>query len=134
MSESNDKVSELDSGERIPRELLEGELIIARNYVLLPDAVAFVVLEDCSRIDAPAEEVAQCRICDIEHDGRSTTKVPFLLTIENLDPHSNYYVRVHISQAGSSEIRIGDYVSTESYPVFSEGHKRRLSVGVRAVS
>ena len=124
---------EQDIAERLPWGSLQGEIVLTRNNGPITDAVAIIVLEDCSLVDAPAEEIVRCRLCDIAHDGKSTTKIPFSLAIEALDPHRYYSVRVHISQSGSSEVRIGDYVSTESCPVFVWENKRQLSVEVRAV-
>lgn len=105
--------------------------MLTRRNPAITEGFAVVVLENCSRVDASAEEVARCQIANIAHDGKSTTRIPFSIPIEELDPESHYGVRVHISRSGSSAVRVGDYISTESYPV--RGNRRRTRIHVRAV-
>ena len=66
---------------------------------------------------------------------RPGIRVPFVIQIpdELIDERSLCSIRAHVDRSGSGEVKSGDFVSTESYPVLSRGYGTSATIKVRRV-
>lgn len=112
---------------------------IVRGVVVIPDgasidsSVMTVVVEDVSRADAASQPVAEStrRLERVRAGDRITFEVR--VPAERIDPARHYAVRVHVDRSGSGDVKIGDLVSTQSYPVLTRGHGTEHVVTVKRV-
>jgi uncharacterized lipoprotein YbaY len=92
-----------------------------------------VQVEDVSRMDAPSEVLAQQRFenVDLEEGG----ELPFEVQVpaDLVDQRRRYSMRVHVDVNGTGNVTKGDYVSTASYPVLTEGDDDFLVITARRV-
>jgi uncharacterized lipoprotein YbaY len=91
-----------------------------------------VKVEDVSRADAAARVVAET-IVRLERPLTAGATVPFSIAIPEVSEGVRYNVRAHIDCSGSGEIRAGDLISTQAYPVITQGHGDSVVVEVEAV-
>jgi len=98
------------------------------------DALMIVKLELVSLADAPSAVVAtfERRI----HD-EDLVHLPFELELETeVNPQALYTVSAHISlhpADNPTEIRRGDYITMESYPVVTQGNPNDVKVMVKQI-
>ncbi len=111
-----------------------------RGRIALPSeipvekATAVVVqVQDVSRMDAPSEVLAEQRFehVDLEEGGELPFEVQ--LPADLVDQRRRYSMRVHVDVNGTGNVTKGDYVSTASYPVLTEGDDDLLLITVRRV-
>jgi putative lipoprotein len=88
-----------------------------------------VVLEDTTRADAAATVVAQS-VEPLTRPLAAGGRLPFRLTVPELDEHARYNVRVHVDRSGSGEISAGDRITTRAYPVLTQGAGDHVEVEV----
>ena len=93
-----------------------------------------VVLEDVSRADAPAREIARQEIVSYSRAPGDPPLQFHLETPTSLDPHSRYEVRVHVDVGTSGEKKVGDQITMQSYQVATQGHPSTVTVNVRRIS
>ena len=96
-------------------------------------AEVIVMLEDISRADAPSILIAEQRQTGVPlHPG---AVIPFHIEIPDtqIDERRNYSVRAHVDLSGSGRVKVGDLVSTQTYPVLTRGHGDKVRVNVRTV-
>lgn len=98
---------------------------------LAKSAVAHVVVEDVSLADAPARIVGEQRLHLEQFTGDASFSVGIASSV--IDPSRSYSVRVHIAQEDREEIKKGDFVSTQAYPVLTHGAGNQLVVQVSKV-
>ena len=91
-----------------------------------------VKIEDVSRADAAAKVVAEL-IVPIEHALSAGATVPFSVTAPEVLEHVRYNVRAHVDCGGSGEIKVGDLISMQAYPVMTQGYADSVVVEVDAV-
>jgi uncharacterized lipoprotein YbaY len=97
-----------------------------------PGAVVHLKLEDVSRLDAAAVVVAEAVLSLV--DGASAgANIPFSITVATTDETATYGVRVHVDTTGSGDISPGDLVSSQAYPVLTQGHPDRVFVEARKI-
>jgi len=92
----------------------------------------YVKVEDVSRADAAARLVAET-IVPLEQPLAAGSTVPFSIMIPEVSEGVRYNVRAHIDCSGSGEIRAGDLISTQAYPVFTLWHTDSVVVEVEAI-
>lgn len=109
-----------------------GRVAFGSDARFFSGATVRVRLEDVSRADASARTLAEQVIRDVSYTPGGASDVPFVLHVERLSERRAYSVRVHVDLDGDGDIKRGDYVSTESYPV-TGGHAHDLTVRVRRV-
>jgi hypothetical protein len=97
----------------------------------LEDATLHVYLLDAQQ-DARARTIAHVAIYHYG-TGRAAKRPKFLLEVGDLGPKGDYSIRVHIDLDRDDEISKGDFISTESYPVFQEGRSSKVLVKVTKV-
>ena len=114
--------------------LISGRIVFGGKVKSFSGATAYVRLEDVSRADASATTVAEQVIKGVSHQTGKEEAVSFILYGDPPEEHSDYSVRVHVDVDGDGEISVGDYISTESYPVLTYGRPARVDVRVEEVT
>ena len=97
----------------------------------LPDGAttARVLIEDVSRLDAPAVRVAESSQPlpgPLAAGDRFTAE----LVVPDVDERATYSVRAHVDVSGSGELSHGDQITTRSYPVLTRGAPDDVEVDV----
>ena len=113
--------------------LVKGEIVIGQEIGSFSRAQANIYLEDISLADAPAQIVAQQTISDISHQAGTEKRVPFNLPGYTPKERASYSVRVHISRHDSQEVRVGDCITMQSYPVLTRNNPNQATIFVREV-
>ena len=95
---------------------------IAFDKPLEPEAgtIARVLVEDVTLADAASVAVAQVNL-PLSAMAAASGSLPFTLTVPEVDASRRYAVRVHIDRSGNGRIEAGDQISTQSYPVLTQG-------------
>ncbi len=107
--------------------------MLPQENVPTKPVTVMVFVENVSRADAPSLVVGEYIRHGVSlHRGES---LPFEMEIpaDKLDERSSYSVRVHIATSQFGDITIGDFVSTQSYPVLSRGYGTEVQVTVKRV-
>ena len=108
---------------------VSGTVLLSEAAPEAPGAVARIFVEEVSRADAAATIVARLEIPGAVLRAAGGT-LPFSLAVERIDPAKRYAVRIHIDADGDGRIGAGDHVSTESYPVITQGADTHVEVRV----
>src|SRR5262245_42826717 len=109
--------------------LVEGKIVFDGDVPAFSGATLRVRVEDVSRMDAPAGVPGEF-VKVISYDG---TPIPFKVSGQSPDQSHRYNVRVHISIDGSDDIKKGDFITTQSYPVLTHGAPGNITVHVKKV-
>lgn len=114
--------------------LVRGRIIFKSSRPELTGATIYIRLEDVSRADASSHLVSE-QVIENPAEYVSAEGIPFVLSGNQGDLNSQrrYSVSVHIDMDGSGEISGGDYISTESNPVLTQGHPNHVTVLVEKV-
>ena len=112
---------------------VRGEIVLPETPVPAGSADVAVYVEDISRADAPATVIGQQIQKGVA--ARPGARIPFTIEIpaKLIQDKSLYSIRAHIDVSGSGDVTVGDFVSTETYPVLSRGHGASATVKVRRV-
>jgi len=116
--------------------LVNGEILLSQSLGSFSGATAHVYLEDVSLQDDSANVITEQSISNIDHEAGIENRVAFSLHSEHGEiakPIAMYSVRVHITFHQDGRIHRGDYISTESYPVLTQGYPSAVLVRVTAV-
>ncbi|HEX2618655.1 MAG TPA: YbaY family lipoprotein [Phototrophicaceae bacterium] len=109
-----------------------GEILLDDSAPAFSGATVYVRLEDTSLMDATAPVLAEQVLHRVSHaEGQ-----PISFNLEGERPvneQSRLNVSVHISLHNSGEIRPGDYITVQSYPVLTHGNPDHVQVQVRRV-
>ena len=97
-----------------------------------PGAIVRVKLEDVSRLDAAAVVVAEA-VLPLASGAAAGADIPFSITVPAADEAASYGVRAHVDTTGSGDISPGDLVSTQAYPVLTQGNPDRVLVEARKI-
>lgn len=81
-------------------------------------ASLLVEVRDVSRADAPSTVVGAQAQTDVQLSPGG--RVPFSVTVPELDSSASYGLRVHIDRSGSGTLESGDLISTRAIPVRTE--------------
>ena len=112
---------------------ISGQIRFDESAPAFRNATVRVMLEDVSRADAPAREVARQ---EIPAYSRTPGDPPLHFHLETptpLNPHSRYEVRVHVDVGASGEKKAGDQITMQSYQVATQGHPSLVNVSVRRI-
>jgi putative lipoprotein len=112
---------------------VRGEVVLPDSSVPERAADMAVYVEDISRADAPSSVIGEQRQKGVAL--RPGARIPFTIEVPArfIQDNSLYSIRAHIDVSGSGEVAVGDFVSTETYPVLSRGHGTSATVKVRRV-
>jgi putative lipoprotein len=111
-----------------------------RGQVVLPNvelpnqtADLFVQVEDVSRADAASEVVGEHRVSGVPV--RAGQVLPFEIEIPTgkVDPKHSYSVRAHVDMTGSGKVETGDLITTQSYPVLTQGYGSEANLTVKRI-
>ena len=111
---------------------LEGSIQFQELARGFQNARVHVVVEDVSRADAPSAVVARHSLEGVSAEPGPAPVLRFSMPIEGLEPRRSYSVSVHVDVDGDGSVSMGDYITTESYPVTRESS--RITVTVRPVA
>jgi putative lipoprotein len=92
-----------------------------------------VRLLDVSRIDAPAETVAELAIPDCTVEAGQSGDIPFALDVPQLDAGATYALAAHVDISGTGDVSAGDYLTMEHIPVTEQRAAEDIDVLVRPV-
>jgi len=113
---------------------ISGQIRFDESAPPFRNATIRVVLEDVSRADAPAREVARLEIPSHSH-APGDPPLDFSLEAPSpLDPHARYEVRVHVDLGRRGQKKAGDQITMQSYPVATQGYPSTVSVDVRRIN
>jgi hypothetical protein len=87
---------------------------------LTPSTCLYLYLEDVSRADAAALPVAKLSTL-IHKKIRAGDRVTLKLSIPDLTPTAHYALRAHLSIDGDEIIAPEDYLTTQSFPLLTQG-------------
>ena len=112
---------------------VQGEIVIGKEIDSFSGAKATIYLEDVSLADASAQVVARQTIPDISHQAGTEKRIPFNLPDYTPEERASYTVRVHLSRHDSQDVRVGDCITMQSYPVLTGNNPDRTTIFVREV-
>jgi uncharacterized lipoprotein YbaY len=112
---------------------VQGEIVLPAAGVSPGPADVIVFVEDVSRADAPSVVIGEQRQNGVLL--RPGLRFPFAVQIPNelIDERNLYSVRAHVDKSGSGEVKTGDFVSTQTYPVLTRGYGTSVTINVRRV-
>jgi putative lipoprotein len=112
---------------------VQGEIVLPAAGVSPGPADVIVFVEDISRADAPSVVVGKQQQKGVLL--RPGLRFPFAVQIPNelIDERHLYSIGAHIDRSGSGEVKIGDFVSTQTCPVLTRGHEASVTINVRRV-
>jgi uncharacterized lipoprotein YbaY len=112
---------------------VKGEIVLPTTGLPAKPVDVIVSVEDTSRADAPAVVVAQQRQRNVSL--REGSPVPFRVEVpaDRIDERHSYSASAHIDVSGSGDVKVGDLVSTESYPVLTRGYGTEVRIRVKRV-
>ena len=113
---------------------LQGAVVLGRHVGAFEHATVRVYVEDVTRADAAAVVIAQLAIPAVSHQAETETSVPFALRCAPVEPRALYVVRVHVDLQGDGQLHVGDYITTQSYPVLTFGHPDYVTMHVQEVN
>jgi putative lipoprotein len=120
-------------GETAKTRTIRGGIILPNTGLSAGTSDLIVQVEDVSRADAPSVVIGEQRQSGVSLSGG--TVLPFTIEIpaELIDDRHSYSVRAHIDLSGSGEVKVGDLVSTQSYPVLTRGYGNEAEIKVTRV-
>lgn len=112
---------------------VQGTIALPESGVSDVVATVRVQVEDTSRADAPSRVVGEQVHRNVHL--KSGKDFPFSIAVpaDAVDEKSSYTVRAHVDVSGSGVVEVGDFVSTQSYPVLTRGHSNEAVIKVSQV-
>lgn len=95
------------------------------------DATVYVRLLDTTRSDAAAELVDEQVLHGIDWSHVPEPGIQFHVHTPHLLPNHRYEVSVLVDCDGDRQISPGDFYTTQSYPVLTQGYPQHINVQVR---
>ena len=114
-------------------ERVSGEIAFPEDVAMPRRATVRVRVEEVSRADGAAEVVGEDVQDDVELPGPGGRLVFAVPLPHDHDPAGDYALRVHIDVTGSGEVDLGDFVTTQRYPVFGRAAPGEMEVAVKKV-
>ena len=113
---------------------ISGQVRFDESAPAFQNATVHVILEDVTRADAPAREIARQEFASYSRRPGDPPLQFNLETATTLDQHSRYEVRVHVDVGASGQKKTGDQITMQSYQVATQGHPSTVTVNVRRIS
>jgi len=111
------------------KRIVRGALTFARAHPPSPNGKLYVRLLDVSFQDAPARIIAEQALEVPSGAG----PVPFELHAAEVDERATYVVSAHADLDADGAYSLGDFVTTESYPVLTFGRSGRVDIVLKPV-
>ena len=115
------------------RPLMQGEILFSEGAPSFTKASIHIYLEDTTLADAPARVALHQVMADVPAELILNNRIPFVLYGTIPDPRARYTVRVLVDVDGDGRISHGDYISTASYPVLTQGYPDQVVIQVKRV-
>lgn len=113
------------------QDLVHGEIVFDSG-VNFSGAVVTVRLEDVGLMDAPSQTLAEQKLRNVSYNGAGG--IAFRLSGQPpAGQMARYNISAHVSLHGGEDIRQGDYITMESYPVQIENPPDEIQIRVRRV-
>jgi uncharacterized lipoprotein YbaY len=109
------------------------EILFKSNVEAFSGANLNVRIEDVTSADEAATIVAAIRQENVSYSPATDPPFLFTLQLDSVNPHASYSVRVHIDVDGDGHVSVGDFITTQNYPVLTFGHPDRVAVVVDCV-
>jgi uncharacterized lipoprotein YbaY len=116
------------------KSFVRGRIFFDKDAGSFTGATVYVRLENVSRADAAAELVAEQVLRGVAHRYGEEQALPFELEVESVNERGEYSVRVHVDVDGDRAIGLGDYITTQSYPVLTYGRPDHVDVKLEKVT
>ena len=110
---------------------IEGSVEFHAGSALM-GAKAYIRVRDVSLADAAAPIVAEQVVTGITAASGGTVSVPFRLAFPPA-PGADYNLEAHISASGAQDIKAGDYLTVQSFPVPLDRATASMRVEARAI-
>jgi uncharacterized lipoprotein YbaY len=94
-----------------------GHIEFAEILAPFADATVIVKVEDTRRADAPAVVIAEQRIRHVSRAPGQHAPVLFAIECSADSELAHYALKAHVDVDASGDVSVGDYVSTQSYPL-----------------
>lgn len=111
----------VDSGHAGGPLTITGNVVFPADLPAGPPAPIAISVQDVSRADAPAVEVASVIIPAGATRPAPGAAVPFSIPVATYDARLTYAVRAHVDRDGNGRVSAGDLVSTTHIPVLTRG-------------
>jgi uncharacterized lipoprotein YbaY len=112
---------------------ISGQIRFDDSAPAFRNATVRVILEDVTRADAPAREVARLEIPSYSHAPGEPPLEFSLEPLTPLDPRARYDLRVHVDLGSGGKKEVGDQITMQSYPVATQGYPRTATVNLRRI-
>ncbi len=112
---------------------VSGQIVLPATAVPVEATAVVIQVEDVSRADAPSQVIAEQRQQGVHLEAGKVLTFAVDVPADAIDPRSSYSVRVHIDISGSGAVEVGDFVSTQSYPVLTHGYGVEATIEVQRV-
>ena len=113
--------------------IVRGEIMLPPGELPSQAAEVAVYVEDVSRADAPSLVIGEQRQQGVSLSAGGVLHFEVQLPSVLIDERRTYAVRAHVDMSGSGEVKVGDLVSTETYPVLTRGYGTAARMRVRRV-
>ncbi|MCA9878551.1 MAG: YbaY family lipoprotein [Thermomicrobiales bacterium] len=113
---------------------ITGSVIFPADLPAGPSAPIALSVQDVSRADAPAVELASVIIPAGATPPAPGEAVPFSIPVAAYDARLTYAVRAHVDRDGDGRVSSGDLVSTTHIPVLTRGAGTVVDVPLSVVS
>ena len=114
-------------------KIVSGDIVLPPEEVPAKPVDVLVYVEDVSRADAPSAVVGEQILKGVSLHSGEALSFTIEVATNNINERNLYSVRVHIDTSQSGDITIGDFVSTQSYPVLTRGYGTEVRVNVKRV-
>jgi hypothetical protein len=114
--------------------LIRGELLVEGDPFDLSGASVHVQLLDTSRADAASITISQFQVQALARGTTTSDRIPFEFNVDNLDPRGYYILAAHIDINGDGQKSIGDYITMESFPLYTEDPSIYYVIKVRRIN
>jgi uncharacterized lipoprotein YbaY len=112
--------------------VVTGKIWMDNTAAPVKGAILRIRLEEVSRADAPAREVARLEVPDFTYKS-GDPPLPWTLGVGELDSKKRYEVRVHVNLNGDGEYTAGDQITTQSYPVLTQGYPSTIDIQLHRI-
>jgi putative lipoprotein len=108
---------------------LQGTVAFEAGAPPFSNADLHLRLEDVSEADVPARALAQTTLRGVSWNGDPALTTAFSLSVAAvLEPGREYQLRAHLDLQRTGEVGLGDFITTQSYPVRPALGAQRLAL------